>query len=85
MNNLTILITPVANGFLVTLPFEVREFNPNHNKADFVDSLIEAAKIMSTDPMLRTEPERKGISKDENTFVFDSMEKVLAFLAERYL
>jgi hypothetical protein len=24
MNNLTILITPVANGFLVTLPFEVR-------------------------------------------------------------
>jgi hypothetical protein len=90
MNNLTILITPVANGFLVTLPFEVRDFDMNRNPDDFAAAMAAGVKMLQGDSVLnQIENDNKKIKPklaiDENTFIFDSMEKVLAFLAERYL
>lgn len=82
MENL-IMITPVNNGFILTLPQEFRSMN---NPEEFTAALIKAGQQMHSDPLLKAskEAETEQLKKAENVFIFDSMEKVLAFLAAKY-
>jgi hypothetical protein len=80
MNSIQILL--VSNGYLVILP------QNSHNPYDATAMAMAIAKGTSQSPTeLQRESDnaKKELPRDENTFIFDSFEKVLAFLADKYI
>ncbi len=71
-----IIIQPVNNGFVVTLPFKF-----GNEQFEVIDYALEATG--QKDKMLS--PPKETNTKTEHVFIFDTMEKVLAFLADRYV
>lgn len=82
-----IIITPVANGFVVCLP-RIEE-NPY---AQIMPVFKDMQKSMEKDPLL-SELQEQNISpaqeenqilKDQNQFVFTRFKDVIIFLSEKY-
>ncbi len=71
--NVSIVIQPVANGYIVQLPYD---FNP-------YDGLKEV--LPGNDPMLNRKKADGEIKKTEHVHIFFTFEQVLSFLATRYI
>lgn len=81
-----IMITPVANGWVVQLP-------PSHDPQQqmFAHSLaagLQVAKQINKDPMMPdpdedNKPEETSLRRDTRTFIFQKFDQALAFLLER--
>src|SRR5262245_35052150 len=89
----SITITPVSNGFVVVLP---RPFKPmSEMMPDFGEVMATAMGQIEGDDIAQVIRESKKIndqnsskyelSPDQYTFIFDSLEKVLAFLSHTFL
>ncbi len=76
MNEYVIMIQRVSNGYVLTVPMK------QQNQFAGLDKVLQGR-----DPMLSNEKEERKIGEfveTPNVFIFDTMEKVLAFLAKEY-
>lgn len=71
MNCPLIVIDRCANGYIVSLPPDI----PNEYE------------LIGNDPMLQVKEKPNPLrdKKQEHIFIFDSMEKVLAFISEKFI
>ena len=73
-----ITLTPVANGWIVSIP-------SLHNENDqALAMMIKMAKTITGDEV-ETSEKKPDVTRDNSIFIFDDFEKVLAFLAKQII
>lgn len=78
------IISPVSNGWTVTIPslqFD-ESYDPSGGMMKMIPGIVKAFQGDNDLPDQEQKPEKPVIMRNKAVYVFDSIEKVLAFLAK---